>query len=293
MSESDSAKGLGGGGAADSTPGNVLPTASATSLVQTTEPPRGRDPILHHSDVAANLAAVKTALSNPQLTPPKIFQPHVESQAKPAVPAGESLGSETLPIVPSTYASNSLGLGNAGKSGVSEVNDSLVTTEYLAAAAEKFFTMSAEDVVELVIPIVPFFAACRGRWVEKRFSGAYLVLTETPAAIAALVKSWSKDSGEKLLTANEANAAVMLLAMVISRIKEQTALTLKWTKVIPANVVIPSASQQEGERLRDFGDLSSQDTFNFVIELCPHLKGLQEAWNLTGLTGRECDSVRV
>jgi hypothetical protein len=143
---------------------------------------------------------------------------------------------------------------------VSEVNESLVTTEYLAAAADKFITMSAEDVVELVIPIVPFFAACRSRWVEKKLSGAYLVLSETPVAIAALIKSWSKDSGEKLLTANEANAAVMLLALVISRIKEQNSLTLNWTKIIPANIVIPNASQHEVEQLRDFGDLSSQDT---------------------------------
>ena len=87
MSESDSAQGLGGGGAAESNPGNALPTASEASLVRTVDPPRGRDPKSHHTDVSANLAAVQSALSNPSLTPPKIFQSHAESQANAAFPA--------------------------------------------------------------------------------------------------------------------------------------------------------------------------------------------------------------
>ena len=62
---------------------------------------------------------------------------------------------------------------------MTEIKTNLVTTEYLAAAALKFYNSTAEDVVEMIKPIVPFIAACRTRWVEKQFSGAYLVPTKS------------------------------------------------------------------------------------------------------------------
>ena len=145
------------------------------SLIQSTAPPVGRDPRSHNSNTDANLLEVQKALSGDKLQPPKILSSTVHSSA----PSDVNLGSANPPSTSTTHASNLFGVGSDGSSGVTEIKTNLVTTEYLAAAALKFYNSTAEDVVEMIKPIVPFIAACRTRWVEKQFSGAYPVPTKS------------------------------------------------------------------------------------------------------------------
>ena len=162
-----------GGGAGD------IPNAGGgaqPSLIQSTAPPVGRDPSSHHTNVDANLLAVQQALSGNALTLPKILTPN---KVPSTAPDGGNTGSGNPPSISTTHTSNLFGVGSDGSSGVTEIKTNLVTTEYLAAAAVKFYNSTAEDVVEMIKPIVPFFAACRSRWVEKQFSGAYLVPTKS------------------------------------------------------------------------------------------------------------------
>ena len=172
LESKDSQQAAGGGAGDIPIPGGGV----QPSLIQSIAPPVGRDPRSHHTDTAANLLAVQQTLLSTALEPPKILSPKtVPSMA----PAGVNVGSGNPPSTSTTHASNLFGVGSDGSSGVTEIKTNLVTTKYLAAAALKFYNSTAEDVVEMIKPIVPFFAACRTRWVEKQFSGAYLVPTKS------------------------------------------------------------------------------------------------------------------
>ncbi len=266
---------------------NLFPPGSISTgnLIQSTPPPRGKDPQSHHRDADATLLAAHNALANSIGVPPKILsQAHAEPSVNAASPAAARSGSGQVLAKSTTHAPTSSGRGSDRRGGVTEINKELVTEDFLAAAAQKFYSSSAEDLVQLIVPVVPFFAACRSRWVSKNFSGASLVLTEKPEAVAALVQSWTKDSGERLLTDSEIEAVIYLISGIVHKCKNNPPVATAWAVLWAAKL---SKEASELPKPKAFEALTSDETFQFVLARCPHLLKLGESWNVAGITGLE------
>ena len=103
------------------------------SLIQSTEPPRGMDPRLHHTDVAANLNEVAKALSKPASPLPRVLQ-----SVQPSSKSGGAAACSSLSATAAPNADNPApifdGPGGLGGPGQSEINMHLVTPAFLAAA---------------------------------------------------------------------------------------------------------------------------------------------------------------
>jgi len=258
-------------------PQQVMP-----SLLQTAVPPKGKDPKSHGTDTAKNLSDVAKSLAASGDKSPKILTAHNETTASGGA-RPSSLGSGPA-VNTGKHAPAVGGLGiAAGGSGVTEVNPHLVTDEFLAAAAEKFLTFTAEDIITTIMPIVPFFAACRVPWVSKQLSGALLVLTQTPETTLTMLGEWTKASGEKLLTVSEAKAVVMTIAKIIKQTGNQTGPFVEWAKIVPKE----APRKAEKALLQAFTTLNAEQTFAFVVKELPHLEGIRQAWIEHGLTSRE------
>jgi hypothetical protein len=169
---------------------------------------------------------------------------------------------------------------------VSEINIHLVTKVFLAAAADKFYASSAENIVTMLIPIVPFMAACRQRWIDNNLSGVYMVFAHTPASLKELVSPWTKANGEKLLTANELTAVILLIARIVKTCKEHSDRALAWIIHVPIdnfNGAVPA----QPLRPTLFAALTEEQTLASVVEMLPQMVRIREAWLLHGFSGRE------
>ena len=131
------------------TPGGGVGQPKNPSLIASAVPPRGLDPALHNRDTTATLFAVSKSLESSGSEGPKVLKPH-SGGANSAHPADQTKGGS---LSTSTVSSNDVASGgrvNASGTGKSEINESIVTSDFLAAAAEKFYTSSAEDIVRLI-----------------------------------------------------------------------------------------------------------------------------------------------
>jgi hypothetical protein len=237
---------------------------SAVSLLQSVEPPRGLSPSIHHTNVVANLTAAIEQLSSPGSKLPKVAsgpQPRHSTHMAATAPTGFA--------GPESYRAD----------GVSEINAHYATPEFLAAAAAKFFTCSAEDLVGILTPIVPNIAACRGLWTSKFWAGSNILVMENPASLKAVMTSWRKASGKPSLSSKEIDMIISVIAKIIKIKPGNAQLAEPWIAV--------ARDEFPGHELPLFASLNEQQTFQFVVELCPPLARLREAWVLNGLTGRE------
>jgi hypothetical protein len=251
--------------------------AASASLISSVEPPRGKDPNVHHTDVAANLIAVAQALQSSGSGLPKALAAHTESLKD--IPAAVNLGSNPpAPMNALDARGSSAPLINV-RPGNSVIFEVKVTPSFLAAAADKFYSMSAEELVVTISTIVPNFAACRRLWLESNFSGSYLVLSENPQSLMEKLQAWKRPSGEFLLTGNEIEAVIALLARIMNQCTGKPPMSAPWIAMIPDVIIM--------EHVPPFSTLTSVQTFEFVLLELPHLTWLRQAWELHGLTGRE------
>ena len=156
----------------------TAPRAFSSSAIGKAEPPRGLDPKIHHRDAAANLAAVAESLRSSGLAPPKVL-----NQPQPKHSLNTVLSSATGPSGPVTAHLN----------GASEIRFELVTQSFLAAAADKLFSLLAEDLLDTISPVVPNIAACRGHWKSKFWAGSNILVLETPDSFKAEMSRWTID----------------------------------------------------------------------------------------------------
>jgi hypothetical protein len=124
------------------------------------EPPRGIDPRRHHTNTPANLSAAVELLSIPGSRTPQVFL----NGPQPGHPSNNA-----------TTSAAGNGPEHARKHGAPENSVHLVTPDFLAAAAAKFYTWSAEELMDAIVPIVPTIAACRGHWKLKFWAGSTLL----------------------------------------------------------------------------------------------------------------------
>jgi hypothetical protein len=243
----------------------------AKSLLAQTEPPRGIDPARHHTDVAANLSAV-----SPRLEPPKALASHTGSLVETS--AVSKLGPQSsAPTFAPDARSSAAPLKN-DRAGNSVIHENKVTPGFLAAAADKYYAMMAEELVVTITTIVPNFAACRRLWLELNYSGAYLMLSENPASLIEKMQTWKRTSGEFFLTGHEIEAVIALLARIINQSKGKPPMSAPWIALVPDVIIVEQTP---------FSTLTSAQTFDFVLHEMPHLNWLQQSWDLHGLTGRE------
>ncbi len=259
-------------------PAAVQSKIRSLSILETAEPPRGLDPSSHHRNVMANLLAARTALQNSGSVLPKIVADPQGSKNPPSAPF--ILGSaRSATIVGSNPPVNRLartdGPGNAENSGQTD----LVSPAFLAAAAARFTEMSAEELCDTLTTIVPKFAACRRHWLKKSFTGINLVLCETPNTFMVQMGSWKGADGEFVFTDPQIESVTLILAQIIAGSNINPKLAESWTALL--------SCEQEEVPLPLFSSLTSEQTFEFVLELCPHLERLALLWNMHGLTGRE------
>ncbi len=194
------------GGAAKSS----LPARRVSSIIiGNAEPPRGLDPSVHSRNVENNLAAAAESLRSPGSKLPKVLN---EPQQRHPTGTGNS------------SAVSSSGREHALQDGASEIRIHLASQEFLAAAADKLFKLSAEELVAVFTPIVPNIAACRGPWASKHWAGANLLSLESPHSVRSEMTTWKNSQGEALLSREEIDAIVILIAKII--------------KVNPANVAV-------------------------------------------------------
>jgi hypothetical protein len=177
-----------------------------------------------------------------------------------------------------SHATGSSGPDAAHSQGSSRTRIHLCTPDFLAAAADKFFSLSAEDLADAIAPIVPNIAACRGAWKSKFWAGSYLLAMETPESCKAEMSQWKSD-GIACLSIEEIDATVMCIAKIIKAKSGTFNMAGPWYRHV--------RNEFPGHELPLFTSLTEEQTFNFVLELCPHLKRLHDAWVLNGLTGRE------
>jgi hypothetical protein len=237
---------------------------SIASLIRSTEPPRGLDPSLHHTDTVANLTAAVEQLSSPGSKLPKVVSGPQKRH--------------------STHMATTAPIGYADPEpvradGASEIYAPGASPEFLAAAAAKFFTCTAEDLVNIIAPIVPNIAACRGLWASKFWAGSNILVMETPASFKATLISWRNASGRPSLSSKEIDTIVSIIANIIKIKPGNMQLAEPWIAV--------ARDEFPGHDLAPFASLTEQETFQFVVDLCPPLARLREAWALNGLTGRE------
>ena len=240
-------------------PANV-PRAAGASVISRTEPPRGIDPALHHRDASANLAAAAKLLSSSGSQLPKVLNPPMMKNSSNTV---------------QSHATGSSGPDAAHSQGSSRTRFHLCTPEFLAAAADKFFSLSAEDLADAIAPIVPNIAACRGDWKSKFWAGSYLLAMETPESCKAEMSQWKSD-GIACLSIEEIDATVMCIAKIIKTKSGTFNMAGPWYRHV--------RNEFPGHELPLFTSLTEEQTFNFVLELCPHLKRLHDAWVLNGLS---------
>ena len=256
------------------------------SLISTAAPPIGRDPASHNRDVTANLHAVNQALMGSGSVLPRILTAPTDSAGLAGLPLGLPAGSVHSTASAANPPPSFAGPGRSAGPGVSEINNHLVTKVFLAAAAEKFYNSSAENIVTMLIPIVPFMAACRQRWIDNNLSGVYIVFAHTPASLKELVSPWVKANGEKLLTANELTAVILLIARIVKTCKEHTDRALAWIVHVPTdnfNGAVPA----QPLRPTLFAALTEEQTLASVVEMLPQMVRIREAWLLHGFSGRE------
>ena len=233
-------------------------------LILSTEPPRGLDPSRHRNDTVANLTAAVEQLSSPGSQLPKVL-----SGPQPRH------STHTATTAPISFADPE----PVRADGASETNALVASPEFLAAAAAKFFTCSAEDLVSVIAPIVPNIAACRRHWASKFWAGSYILAMETPASFKATLSSWRDATGKPLLSSKEIDTVMFIIANIIKIKPGNMQLAEPWIAV--------AREEFPGHELPPFASLTEQQTFQFVVELSPPLARLREAWVLNGLTGRE------
>ena len=176
-----------------------MPGYLSSAFINAVEPPRGLDPRRHHTNTAANLSAAVELLSIPGSRTPKVMN-------------GPQPGHPT-----NTATTSAAGNGpeNARKDGAPENQVHPATPEFLAAAAAKFYTWTAEELVDALVPIVPDIAACRGHWKSKFWAGSTILVNENPASLKVAMTIWRDASGAPSLTAKEIDAIIALLAKII------------------------------------------------------------------------------
>lgn len=249
----------GGGDGASSNP----MAEPRSSLISSVQPPIGKDPASHHTDVPTTLAAAAASLLSPGSLLPKVLNtPSVKHSGSSADPPS-ALGSNGAPL-----------------HGVSEINSHLITSDFLAAASVKFFTLTAVELVDLLTPIVPFFAACRRLWAENHLTASNILLSETPDSLSTTMSGWTKASGEFVLTSREVNAVVVTIAMILKARPKNPPAASVWTALIQDDEPDPVS-------FVPWPELTELQTFQFVVTLSPNLDRIRTSWELLGLTGRE------
>ncbi len=243
---------------------NTGPRAVSSAVIDSAKPPRGMDPSVHGRNISANLNAVAESLRSSGSLLPKVA--NGPQQMHP-----NSFGNSS--------AVGLAGREHASLDGASEINIHIATQDFLAAAADKFFRLSAEELVDAITPIVPKIAACRGAWASKFWAGSNILLMETPVSVRTDLAKWKNEDNQASLSPNEIDAIVITLAKIIKIKPGNFALAGPWIQY--------ARSEFPGHELPLFTSLNEEQTFGFVLELCPHLARMRDAWILNGFTGRE------
>ena len=168
----------------------------SSSAIGKAEPPRGLEPKIHHRDAAAILAAVVESLRSSGLGPPKVLnQPQPKHSLNTVTPS----------------AAGPSGPESAHLNGASEIRFELVTQSFLAAAANKLFSLLAEDLLDTIVPVIPNIAACRGHWKSKFWAGSNILVLETPDSCKAEMCQWKVNS-KACPSIEEIDATIMCVA---------------------------------------------------------------------------------
>ena len=83
-----------------------------------------------------------------------------------------------------------------------------------------------------------------------------------------------------MLTETHIESVTLTIARIIAGSTINPSLAEPWTSLL-------ECEQEPLSDLPAFSTLNSEETFAFVLDLCPHLERLDNLWNLHGLTGRE------